>query len=288
VVVLWFIQGGALAERKKEFDDLVSQLSETQLKTTVVEASMKEEKGILLKECTELEEEDGVVTEEMNKLRGQMDALGKVIAEEEAKLAAVNQESADLPDRLAALQLSLGEAQGKLAPFQKVADELKAKRAGLDQKLLAVRPVIDDLQTKLGALQDEREAIRRDYEKRSSVLRERIEEPPWVYYGDKVRTKVMNVRPSMTGVFLPVGVGSGVKRGMEFLVRRLNPATPTNRSWRFKLKIVQSDYSFAMIMPEFGDQDIPMQAGEEVEMERSGNLAREESENDADTSAVSP
>ncbi len=288
MVVLWFIQGGALAERKKEFDDLVSQLSETQLKTTVVEASMKEEKGILLKECTELEEEDGVVTEEMNKLRGQMDALGKVIAEEEAKLAAVNQESADLPDRLAALQLSLGEAQGKLAPFQKVADELKAKRAGLDQKLLAVRPVIDDLQTKLGALQDEREAIRRDYEKRSSVLRERIEEPPWVYYGDKVRTKVMNVRPSMTGVFLPVGVGSGVKRGMEFLVRRLNPATPTKRSWRLKLKIVQSDYSFAVIMPEFGDQDIPVQAGEEVELERSGNLAREDEENDQETPDETP
>jgi hypothetical protein len=84
----------------------------------------------------------------------------------------------------------------------------------------------------------------------------------------------------MTGVFLPLGIGEGVKRDMEFLVRRPDSSAQTKRSWRFKLKIVQSDYSFAVILPEYGDQNIPMRAGEEIEMERSGNIAREKSEED--------
>ena len=161
---------------------------------------------------------------------------------------------------------------------------MKGERTDLDDRLADGRTSNDELQAKLSVLKDKRDAIRRNYEERSAKLREKIEEPPWVYYGDKTRTKVMNVRPSMTGVFLPLGVGDGVKRGMEFLVRRSAPPAPTLKSWRFKLKIVQSDYSFAVIMPEFGDQDIPMRAGEAVEMERSGNLAAEESEEEEDAS----
>ena len=120
------------------------------------------------------------------------------------------------------------------------------------------------------------------------ILEKSIERPPWLYYGDKTRIKVINVRPSMTGVFLPLGFGDGVKRDMEFLVRRIDSTVPTKRSWRFKLKIVQSDYCFAVIMPEFGDQNIPIRSGEEVELERSGNLVREELENEEKATVVTP
>ncbi len=288
VVALWFLQGGSLAERKSEFEDLVSQLSETLKNTEDLEALSKEKRNALLKECSALEEEDGVVTGEIKEWKGRVEVLNQQIADEDAKIAVMQQEMSALPDRLTELRTTLASARQKTAPFEQDETDMKAERADLDSKLVEIRMSIGGLQAKLSVLKDKREVIRRNYEERSAVLREKIEEPPWVYYGDKTQTKVMNVRPSMTGVFLPLGIGDGLKRGTEFLVRRLAPPVPTRKSWPFKLKIVQSDYSFAIIMPEFGDQDIPLRAGEEVEMERSGNLASEESENEENTSAINP
>ena len=275
MTVLWVLQRGAVTERKAELDELVTQLQATKQKTTAVEAETNATKAKLLMEIAKLEEEDGVVSEEMNQVKAEVDALAKAIADEEANLALIVEENTALPEQVLQLTTAKGQAEAVLAPLQQEEAAIKADHAVVEKQLGEIRSSTGELQNQLNALREERETLRRQYEERSAELREAIDEPPWIYYGDKVRTKVMNVRPSMTGVFLPLGVGEGVKRGMEFLVRRLDPPSQTKRSWRFKLKIVQSDYSFAVIMPEFGDQDIPIRAGEEVEMERSGNIAIE-------------
>ncbi|MGE4551180.1 MAG: hypothetical protein AAEJ57_07300 [Opitutales bacterium] len=280
VTLLWVLQHGAVTERKAEFDALVTQLQATKRKTTAVEAETNATKANLLPEIAKLEEEDGVVSEEMNKVKAQVDALAKAIADEEANLALIVEENSALPEQVLQLTTAKGQAEAVLAPLQQEEAAIKADRAVMENQLAEIRSSTGELQNQLNALREERETLRRQYEERSAELHEAIDEPPWIYYGDKARTKVMNVRPSMTGVFLPLGVGEGVKRGMEFLVRRLDPPSQTKRSWRFKLKIVQSDYSFAVIMPEFGDQNIPIRAGEEVEMERSGNIALEKSGED--------
>lgn len=288
VTVLWVLQKGAVSEHKTIYDDLVAKLLDVQNKTAVAESAFEEEKAKLLSENIKLEEEDGVVTQEMNAFQKQVDELSTAIADEEANLATIKAEGAAFPEQLASIRAALGQAQGNLAPLQEEEAAIKASRATEDQSLAEVRSSNEVLQNQLNSLREIRDDLRRQFEERSAALRDIIDEPPWLYYGDKTRSKLMNVRPSMTGVFLPLGIGDGVKQGMEFLVRRLNPSTPTKRSWRLKLKIVQSDYSFAVIMPEFGDQDIPVQAGEEVEMERSGNLAREEVEDDPATPAENP
>ncbi len=275
VTSLWVLQRGAVTERKAELDELVTQLQATKQKTTAVEAETNATKAKLLMEIAKLEEEDGVVSEEMNQVKVQVVALAKAIADEEANLALIVEENAALPEQVLQLTTAKGQAEVVLAPLQQEEAAIKADHAVVEKQLAELRSSTGELQNQLNALREERETLRRQYEERSTELQEAIDEPPWIYYGDKTRTKVMNVRPSMTGVFLPLGVGEGVKRGMEFLVRRLDPSSQTKRSWRFKLKIVQSDYSFAVIMPEFGDQDIPIRAGEEVEMERSGNIALE-------------
>jgi len=280
VTVLWVLQRGAVTERKAERDELVTQLQATKQKTTAVEAETNATKAKLLLEIAKLEEEDGVVSEEMNKVKAEVDALAKAIADEEANLALIVEEYSALPEQVLQLTTAKGQAEAVLAPLQQEEASIKADHAVVEKQLGEIRSSTGELQNQLNALREERETLRRQYEERSAQLHEAIDEPPWIYYGDKVRTKVMNVRPSMTGVFLPLGVGKGIKQGMEFLVRRLDPPSQTKRSWRFKLKIVQSDYSFAVIMPEFGDQDIPIRAGEEVEMERSGNIAIEKPEED--------
>ena len=165
--------------------------------------------------------------------------------------------------------------------MQQEAATIKADRATLEPALAEHRAANDDLQAKLAALQAERESVQSQYDEKSAKLRLRIEEPPWIYYGSKTTVKPSNVRPSMTGLFLPMGFGDGLKIGMEFLVRRLEPTLDSKRSWRFKMKLVQADHSFAVIMPEFGDQSIPLRAGEELEMERSGDLAIEPNDEEA-------
>lgn len=288
VTVLWVLQKGAASEHMAIYDELVADLHDVRNKTAVAESVFEEGKAKLLAENVKLQEDDGVVTQEMNAFQKQVDDLSTAIADEEANLAIIKAEGASFPEQLASIQTALVTAQGRLAPLQQEEAAIKASRATEDKSLAEVRSANDVLQKQLDALREIRDDVRRQYEERSAALREIIDEPPWLYYGDKTRSKLINVRPSMTGVFLPLGIGDGVKRGMEFLVRRLNPSTPTKRSWRLKLKIVQSDYSFAVIMPEFGDQDIPVQAGEEVELVRSGNLAREEEENDQETPAKTP
>ena len=280
VTALWVLQQGEVTLRKAELDDIEAKLKATKDKTTAVEAETNATKATLIQETNKLEEEDKAVTEEMNLLKTQADALAKAIADEEANLALIVEENAALPQQVLDLTTAKGQAEAALAPLKQEEGEIKAEHAMVEKELADVRAATGELQSQLDALREERETLRRLYEERSAELRERIDEPPWVYYGNKVRTKIMNVRPSMTGVFLPLGVGEGVKRGMEFLVRRPDSSAQTKRSWRFKLKIVQSDYSFAVILPEFGDQDIPLRAGEEIEMERSGNIAREKPEED--------
>ncbi len=278
VTALWVLQQGEVTLRKAELDDIEAKLKAAKDKTRAVEADSNATKATLIQETNQLEEEDKAVTEEMNTLKTQADALAKAIADEEANLALIVEENAALPQQVLDLTSAKGQAEAALAPLKQEEGEIKAEHAMVEKELADVRASTGELQSQLDALQQERETLRRLYEERSAELRERIDEPPWVYYGNKVRTKIMNVRPSMTGVFLPLGIGEGVKRDMEFLVRRPDSSAQTKRSWRFKLKIVQSDYSFAVILPEYGDQNIPMRAGEEIEMERSGNIAREKSE----------
>ncbi len=278
VTALWVLQQGEVTLRKAELDDIEAKLKAAKDKTRAVEADSNATKATLIQETNQLEEEDKAVTEEMNTLKTQADALAKAIADEEANLALIVEENAALPQQVLDLTSVKGQAEAALAPLKQEEGEIKAEHAMVEKELADVRASTGELQSQLDALQQERETLRRLYEERSAELRERIDEPPWVYYGNKVRTKIMNVRPSMTGVFLPLGIGEGVKRDMEFLVRRPDSSAQTKRSWRFKLKIVQSDYSFAVILPEYGDQNIPMRAGEEIEMERSGNIAREKSE----------
>ena len=280
VTALWVLQQGEVTLRKAELDDIEAKLKATKDKTRAVEVDSNATKATLIQETNKLEEEDTAVTEEMNTLKTQADALAKAIADEEANLALIVEENAALPEQVLDLTRAKGQADAALSPLQQEEGEIKAAHAIVEKELANVRASTGELQGQLDALRQERETLRRLYEERSAELRERIDEPPWVYYGNKVRTKIMNVRPSMTGVFLPLGIGEGVKRDMEFLVRRPDSSAQTKRSWRCKLKIVQSDYSFAVILPEFGDQDIPMRAGEEIEMERSGNIAREKPEED--------
>jgi len=268
------LQQGEVTLRKAELDDIEAKLKATKDKTRAVEVDSNATKATLIQETNKLEEEDKAVTEEMNALKTQADALAKAIADEEANLALIAEENVALPQQVLDLTTAKGQAEATLAPLKQEEGEIKAEHAMVEKELADVRASTGELQSQLDALREERETLRRLYEERSAELRERIDEPPWVYYGNKVRTKIMNVRPSMTGVFLPLGIGEGVKRDMEFLVRRPDSSAQTKRSWRVKLKIVQSDYSFAVILPEFGDQDIPMRAGEEIEMERSGNIAR--------------
>ncbi|MFP6899883.1 MAG: hypothetical protein VCA36_03000 [Opitutales bacterium] len=275
VTALWFLQGGAVAERRNELQELEAKLEKAERNKAAVEAASKEEKARLVQECSKLEDEDGVVTDEMNGIRSQVNAVDRAISDENATLAVMQQETVQLPDRLLQLRAELGQAQGQLNPLQQEEATLKADRATLENELAAHRATNDEQQAKLAALREERASIQSQYDQKSGKLRLKIQEPPWIYYGDKTTTKPSNVRPSMTGLFLPLGYGDGLKIGMEFLVRRLDPTLENKRSWRFKMKLVQADHCFAVIMPEFGDQDIPMRAGEELEMERSGDLASE-------------
>jgi predicted RNase H-like nuclease (RuvC/YqgF family) len=278
VTALWFLQAGALSESKAKLEESIIQLDKTKAQIVAVQASADEQKLALMAECVKLEETTAIEVEKMNKIKGEVDAVVQTISDENATLALLKEENNDLPGELISLQEAKTDAEEKLRPMQQSEEAIKATRVSLEKQLAQRNSFNGGLQADLNALREKREAIQRKYEERSAELLKKVERPPWLYYGDKTRVAVMNVRPSMTGVFLPLGVDKGVKRGMEFLVRRINAATPTKRSWRFKLKIVQSDYCFAVIMPEFGDQNIPIRSGEEVELERSGNLAFEKVE----------
>jgi len=288
VSVLWFLQAGALSESKDELDALIVQVKQKQGKITLVENALKEVKVNLLQECQKLEEETETVKEEISKIEGEVNALTQSISDENSTLALLTEESKSLPEELTKVRAAHAAAQRKLPPLQESENVIKETKSSLDKQLAEITAANDRLQAELNGLRDNREAIRLKYEERSAELRKSIEKPPWLYYGDKTRVKVMNVRPSMTGAFLPLGFGDGVKRGMEFLVRRIDSSSPTKRSWRVKLKIVQSNYCFAVILPEYGDQNISLRSGEEVELERSGNLVFEETENDEKATAETP
>lgn len=272
---MWFLQGGTVTDFQNQLAAKNTALESNRTKIAFVQSEAKKEKDIFLKDCESLENQDRVVTEELNKLQDELAALEQTIEDEKENLEAIKANSTDLPKKLDALNETLQQVQNDFTPLKEDNATIEEDRVNLDKQLADLQTVNGDLQAKLNALRADRAAIQDSYDKRSSILFNQIEKPPWLYYGDKTQIKVMNVRPSMTGVFLDLGLHDGVKPGMEFLVRRLNPPMPTMRSWRFKVtQIFQDDYCFAVIMPEFGDQDIRLQADEEVQLERSGNLAK--------------
>ena len=281
VVAMWYLQGGTVTDYQNQLAAKNAALEANRTKIEFVQSEAKKEKDVFLKDCESLENQDRVVTEELKKLKDELAALDQTIEDEKGNLEAIKANSTDLPDKLTTLQETLKQAQNDIEPLREDNATIEDERANLDKQLADLQTVNGDLQAKLNALRADRAAIQENYDKRSRILFNQIEKPPWLYYGDKTQIKVMNVRPSMTGVFLDMGMQDGVKPGMEFLVRRLNPPTPTMRSWRFKVtQIFQDDYCFAVIMPDFGDQDIRLQADEEVQLERSGNLAKRKLDED--------
>ena len=275
VVAMWFLQGGTVTNSQNQLAAKNAALEANRTKIEFVQSEAKTEKDVFLKDCESLENQDRVVTEELKKLQDELAALAQTIEDEKGNLEAIQANSTDLPEKLIALQEALNQAQNDLEPLREDNATIEEERVKLDKQLAELQTVNGDLQAKLNALRADRASIQDSYDRRSRALFKQIEKPPWLYYGDKAQIKVMNVRPSMTGVFLDMGLQDGVKPGMEFLVRRLNPPTPTLRSWRFKVtQIFQDDYCFAVIMPDFGDQGIRLQADEEVQLERSGNLAK--------------
>ena len=249
-------RSGDIADLKKEMaeDENASSIAiATILRETVSQREVKDETEAALRETEEkiefLQKEKGKAEEEVEEAQKEGMGLGQ--------------------DRLAA-ETKLAEIKTDLVPLQRNSDELAAQRKALEEELAGIRNGNETLQAQLNKLVAKREEILVDFREREKFYRETIKTPPWIYYGDKVSLKVTNVRPSGVGLFLPIGYGHGVKDGMEFLARRIDPTAPSRRSRRLRITLVQSNYCFAEEIPGFGEPDLFLRAEETLEIERSG------------------
>ncbi len=208
---------------------------------------------------------------------------------DELKVAASESEGL-VPSRLD-VESKLAAVNERLEPLKKNANGIAATRKGLEDKLSDVQNENKTLQAKLDKLIFAREQILVDFRDREKFYRGSIKTPPWIYYADKLNVTVTNARPSGAGVFLPVGFQDGMKKGMEFLVRRTAPNAPSRRSRRLRATLVQSNYCFAEEIPGFGDTNVFLQVDEKIEIERSGDSNQKEGDTigqESDSSLTSP
>ena len=274
---MWFLQAGTVTDYQNQLALKTQALAKTKATMGSVKAASEKEKKILSEDCESLEEQIGSVTEKLKELGFEITALEQAIEDEEANLAIIEKEATGLPQQLADLNDALSQAKANLTPLKDENATVGRERLNLETQLRNLQAVNDDLQAKLNALRAERAKIQNIYDERSRALFQRIDKPPWRYYGDKLQIKLYAVPHPMVSVFMALS-RKDVHKGMEFLVRRLNPPEPTQRSWRFKVTLVEGELCIASIMPGFGDQSIDLLAGEEVQLERSGKLVKQELE----------
>ena len=183
------------------------------LRETTGHREVKDEAEAALKESEE----------KLEFLQAEEEKVGKEIEETE-------KEGIDLGQVRLDVQAKVADTKIRLEPLQRNADELAAQRKALEEELAGVRMGNQTLQTQLDKLVAKRDEILVDFREREKFYRKTIKIPPWFYYGDKFNLAVTNARPSGTGVFLPIGIENGVKGGMEFLARRIDPTAPGRRS----------------------------------------------------------
>ena len=205
--------------------------------------------------------------EKLEFLKKEQDEVSTKIEEAAEKGTELGQVRLDVQTQLAATKTNL-------EPLQRNAEELAVQRKAIEQELNGVRATTQTLQSQLDKLTDQREGILVDFREREKFYRETIKTPPWFYYGDKLNLAVTNARPSGVGVFLPIGFQNGIKKGMEFLVRRIDPTALCRRSRRLRATLVQSNYCFAEEIVGFGEPGLFLRANEKLEIERSGETVR--------------
>ena len=288
--IAFAIVPGIVAEKEKRRADRKDSIENLKKEMVVDENASKLALAAVFREISghreAIDEAQGVFKETNEKVDFLKSELAKVA--EELKEAETESEGL-VPSRLE-VQSKLAEVNARLEPLKTEADGIAATRKGLEGELAGAQKENQALQAKLDKLIFAREQILVDFREREKFYRESIKTPPWIYYADKMNVTVTNARPSGAGVFLPVGYQDGMKKGMEFLVRRTAPNAPSRRSRRLRATLVQSNYCFAEEISGFGEPNVFLQADEKIEIERSGDSTQEEGgtvDQEGDSSPVS-
>ena len=269
--IAFAIVPGIVAEKEKRSADRKDSIDNLKKEMVVDENASKLALAAVFREISghreAIDEAQGTFKETKEKV----DFLESELAQVAEELKEAEAESEELvPSRLDA-QSKLAEVNARLEPLKANANGISATRQGLEEELGGVQKDNQALQTKLDKLIFAREQILVDFREREKFYRDSIKTPPWIYYADKMNVTVTNARPSGAGVFLPVGYQDGMKKGMEFLVRRTAPDAPSRRSRRLRATLVQSNYCFAEEIPGFGEANVFLQVDEKIEIERSGD-----------------
>ena len=274
--IAFAIVPGIVAEKEKRSADRKDSIDNLKKEMVVDENASKLALAAVFREISghreAIDEAQGTFKETKEKV----DFLESELAQVAEELKEAEAESEELvPSRLDA-QSKLAEVNARLEPLKANANGISATRQGLEEELGGVQKDNQALQTKLDKLIFAREQILVDFREREKFYRDSIKTPPWIYYADKMNVTVTNARPSGAGVFLPVGYQDGMKKGMEFLVRRTAPDAPSRRSRRLRATLVQSNYCFAEEIPGFGEANVFLQVDEKIEIERSGDSTKED------------
>ena len=274
--IAFAIVPGIVAEKEKRSADRKDSIENLKKEMVVDENASKLALAAVFREISghreAIDEAQGTFKETKEKV----DFLESELAKVAEELKEAEAESEELvPSRLDA-QSKLAELNARLEPLKANANGISATRQGLEEELGGVQKDNQALQAKLDKLIFAREQILVDFREREKFYRDSIKTPPWIYYADKMNVTVTNARPSGAGVFLPVGYQDGMKKGMEFLVRRTAPDAPSPRSRRLRATLVQSNYCFAEEIPGFGEANVFLQVDEKIEIERSGDSTQED------------
>ena len=273
--IAFAIVPGIVAEKEKRRADREDSIENLKKEMVVDENASKLALAAVFREISGHREAIDAAQGAFKETNEKVDFLTSELVKVTEELKEAETESEGLvPSRLD-VQSKLAEVNARLEPLKTDANGIAATRKGLEEDLTGVQKENQTLQIKLDKLIFAREQILVDFRDREKFYRDSIKTPPWIYYADKLNVTVTNARPSGAGVFLPVGYQDGMKKGMEFLVRRTAPNAPSRRSRRLRATLVQSNYCFAEEIPGFGEANVFLRADEKIEIERSGDSTQE-------------
>ena len=268
---------GNVTDKENRRDVRQRDLDELKAKMIADENASKAAISRIMRETTGFRDEKDEAAGKLKEIEEKISFLKKQKEEVAEEMKKAEEERLVVAEAKASTQTELSKVMEDINPLKVTSDQLAAQRKALQDEMAVVREENQSLQTKLDKLTLQRDQILVDFREREKFYRETIQTPPWIYYGDKLNLEVTNSRSSGSGVFLPIGFENGLKSGMEFLVRRVDPTAPSSRSRRIRATLVQSNYCFAEEISGFGESGIFLKADEKIELERSGETKEEES-----------
>ena len=211
---------------------------------------------------------------DIKSLESEINGFAPKLADFEKGIIAKTDELSSLDEKLLAVRKPIKEINEQKIPLNEKKISIDEKIIDLKKTLASVKGESDQVSNDLKALEIKRKAASESFEEELNRYMEGIKTPFHIYYTQDKDVVVANRAPSGKGIFINQGYNDGFREGMEFITKNENASSEV--SFRLKSTLVQKTFSFLEFEESLQVKDSSFASpGQNLNLIRSGEFEEE-------------